>query len=227
MPVTSFKYQFCTVVLTNFPDSLPGDNLVSEPSGSTSAAMSSLASTRLGTGVEEILKAILDQQSSIMKLLDAIEEKLQPIQTLEERVVVLSAKGHTTCQAYWWTEAMEVEAVRTQKPPKVAETNEKTKKDLKNNPTLALACTSLSSSLAAAAAAAECNGCDLAGLVAGASCRSLLGWIRRLSPAPAGTTPPSSPRSTTAPGVTLLDRQCSSMRAQRIHMVTDRMVLAC
>ncbi|KAG8083708.1 hypothetical protein GUJ93_ZPchr0016g2636 [Zizania palustris] len=53
--------------------------------------MSSPTSIGSETGVEEILKVILDQQSSIMKRLDAIEEKLQPIQPLEERVAALEA----------------------------------------------------------------------------------------------------------------------------------------
>ncbi|KAG8087645.1 hypothetical protein GUJ93_ZPchr0010g7224 [Zizania palustris] len=51
--------------------------------------MSSPASTGSKTRIEETLKEILDQHSSIMKRLDAIKEKLQPIQHLEERVVAL------------------------------------------------------------------------------------------------------------------------------------------
>ncbi|KAG8051244.1 hypothetical protein GUJ93_ZPchr0009g1684 [Zizania palustris] len=85
-PVTSFNYHIRTIVSTNTFETLIGDNLVSEPSGSTSAAMSSPASIGSGTGVE-VLKAILDQQSSIMKRLDVIE-KLQPIQSLD-RVAAL------------------------------------------------------------------------------------------------------------------------------------------
>ncbi|KAG8095615.1 hypothetical protein GUJ93_ZPchr0013g36267 [Zizania palustris] len=51
--------------------------------------MSSPSTTGLGTRIEEILKALFHQQPTIMKCLEAIEEKLQPIQSFEERVTVL------------------------------------------------------------------------------------------------------------------------------------------
>ncbi|KAG8051910.1 hypothetical protein GUJ93_ZPchr0001g30450 [Zizania palustris] len=51
--------------------------------------MSSLDSTGSGAGVEEALKALLNQQSLIMKRLETIEDRLQPIQSLEERISAL------------------------------------------------------------------------------------------------------------------------------------------
>ncbi|KAG8095823.1 hypothetical protein GUJ93_ZPchr0013g35907 [Zizania palustris] len=46
-------------------------------------------STRSGARVEEALKALLNQQSLIMKRLETIEDRLQSIQSLEERVSTL------------------------------------------------------------------------------------------------------------------------------------------
>ncbi|KAG8090810.1 hypothetical protein GUJ93_ZPchr0011g27065 [Zizania palustris] len=51
--------------------------------------MSSPDSTGSGAGVEEALKALLNQQSLIMKRLETIEDRLQPIQSLEERISAL------------------------------------------------------------------------------------------------------------------------------------------
>ncbi|KAG8052111.1 hypothetical protein GUJ93_ZPchr0001g32318 [Zizania palustris] len=75
----------------NQVETLADDNLVSELAGSTSIAMSASSTAGSGTRIEEALKAI-------MKHLDTIEEKLQPIQPLGE-----GRRARGDCLEFWMT----------------------------------------------------------------------------------------------------------------------------
>jgi hypothetical protein len=74
-------------VPTNQIESSTGDNLVSRDSGSSFAAMSSQSDIRSGVVIEATLQVI-------MKCLDALEDKMQSLQPLQDKVDALEETVH-------------------------------------------------------------------------------------------------------------------------------------
>jgi hypothetical protein len=83
-PVTSFTYKLRRFVPTTLCDSSSNDNLVSRGSSFASTAMTSHSGTGLGNAIEDVLHVILKQT-------DNIDEKMQLLQLLQEKVAALEA----------------------------------------------------------------------------------------------------------------------------------------